>query len=90
MAPIGSPATPSPRPWCSDGRLVALRLRALRRALTFPPNVREILDLLRGEDRKELPNTAGMLQGLQTIMADDVGPLRTQISWSARFRISIS
>jgi succinate dehydrogenase/fumarate reductase flavoprotein subunit len=58
------------------GRTAAARAKAMR-ALT-PPYVREMLDLLRGEQRQDAPNIAEMLQTLQAIMADDVGPLRTQ------------
>jgi succinate dehydrogenase/fumarate reductase flavoprotein subunit len=58
------------------GRTAAARAKAMR-ALA-PPDVRETLDLLRGEERQDAPNTAEMLEALQAIMADDVGPLRTQ------------
>ncbi len=41
----------------------------------------EILDLLKRDANrsKESPNSAAMVQELQAIMADDVGPLRTQV-----------
>jgi succinate dehydrogenase / fumarate reductase flavoprotein subunit len=58
------------------GRTAAARAKAMR--APAPPDVRETLDLLRGEERKDAHNTAEMLQTLQAIMADDVGPLRTQ------------
>ena len=58
------------------GRTAAARAKAMR--APAPPDVRETLDLLRGEKRKDMPNTAEMLEALQAIMADDVGPLRTQ------------
>ena len=58
------------------GRTAAARAKAMR--APAPPDVCEILDLLRGEERQEAPNTAEMLEALQAIMADDVGPLRTK------------
>jgi succinate dehydrogenase/fumarate reductase flavoprotein subunit len=58
------------------GRTAAARVKAMRAPV--PPDARETLDLLRGEERKNASNTAEMLQTLQAIMADDVGPLRTQ------------
>ena len=58
------------------GRSAAARANAMR--APAPPDVRETLDMLRSEERKDTPNTAEMLQTLQAIMADDVGPLRTQ------------
>ena len=60
-----------------SGRIAATRAKSMR--APSPPDVRETLDLLRGEDRQDAPNTAAMLEALQTIMADDVGPLRTQV-----------
>jgi succinate dehydrogenase / fumarate reductase flavoprotein subunit len=57
------------------GRTAAAHAKAMR--APAPPDVRETLDLLRGEERKDMPNTAEMLEALQAIMAD-VGPLRTQ------------
>ena len=58
------------------GRTAATRAKTMR--APTPSDVRETLDLLRGEDRHDAPNTAAMLEALQAIMADDVGPLRTQ------------
>jgi succinate dehydrogenase/fumarate reductase flavoprotein subunit len=58
------------------GRTATARVKAMRAPV--PPDARETLDLLRGEERKNMPHTAEMLQTLQAIMADDVGPLRTQ------------
>ncbi len=58
------------------GRTAAVHAKAMR--APAPADVRETLEFLRGEDRKDPFNTAEMLQALQTIMADDVGPLRTQ------------
>ena len=58
------------------GRSAAARANAMR--APAPPDVRETLDMLRSEERRDTPNTAEMLQTLQAIMADDVGPLRTQ------------
>src|SRR5471032_2552911 len=54
------------------GRTAAARVKVMR--APAPPDVRKTLDLLRGEERKNAPNTAEMLQALQAIMADDVGP----------------
>ena len=58
------------------GRTAAARAKAMR--APAPPDVRETLDLLRGEAGKDTPNSAALLQALQATMADDVGPLRTQ------------
>jgi succinate dehydrogenase/fumarate reductase flavoprotein subunit len=58
------------------GRSAAARAQAMR--APSPPDARETLDLLRGEPRRDAPNTAGMIQELQGLMADDVGPLRTE------------
>jgi succinate dehydrogenase flavoprotein subunit len=58
------------------GRTAAARAKAMRAPAASDAG--ETLDLLRSEERKDWPNTAEMLQTLQAIMADDVGPLRTQ------------
>ena len=58
------------------GRSAAARAKVMRKP--SPHDVSETLDLLRGENRQDIPNTAEMLEALQAIMADDVGPLRTQ------------
>jgi len=58
------------------GRSAAARAKVMR--APSPHDVSETLNLLRGEDRQDTPNTAEMLEALQAIMADDVGPLRTQ------------
>ena len=58
------------------GRSAAARAKVMRKP--SPHDVSETLDLLRGENRQDIPNTAEMLEALQAIMADDVGPLRTK------------
>ena len=58
------------------GRTAAARAKGISAA--SPADGRETLELLRGEERQDAPNTAEMLETLQAIMADDVGPLRTQ------------
>jgi succinate dehydrogenase/fumarate reductase flavoprotein subunit len=60
------------------GRSAAQRVKAARSAPSHIEAGRETLELLRGESRKDAPNTAEMVQSLQAIMADDVGPLRTK------------
>ncbi len=58
------------------GRTAALRVKATPAPAS--PRVAETLDMLRGESRRDAPNTAAMILELQAIMADDVGPLRTK------------
>jgi succinate dehydrogenase/fumarate reductase flavoprotein subunit len=58
------------------GRSAAARAKVM--GTPSPHDVSGTLDLLRGEDRQDTPNTAEMLETLQALMADDVGPLRTK------------
>jgi succinate dehydrogenase/fumarate reductase flavoprotein subunit len=58
------------------GRTAAARAKEIR--VSCPADGRETLHLLRGEGRRDVPNTAKMLETLQGLMADDVGALRTQ------------
>jgi succinate dehydrogenase/fumarate reductase flavoprotein subunit len=58
---------------------------------TLPPGLnaaRDTLELLAGNGPEKSPNSAEMLQSLQQTMADNVGPLRSQLSLNrARDRI---
>jgi succinate dehydrogenase flavoprotein subunit len=58
------------------GRTAAAHAKKIR--LSSPADGGETLNLLRGEGRRDAPNTAEMLETLQGLMADDVGALRTQ------------
>jgi succinate dehydrogenase/fumarate reductase flavoprotein subunit len=62
------------------GRSAAARVKQITAHAPNSAGAREILDLI-GRDTSEnfsAPNTAAVVQELQTIMADDVGPLRTK------------
>jgi succinate dehydrogenase/fumarate reductase flavoprotein subunit len=61
------------------GRTAAARVKAMT-APPALPDAREIIDLIRAEPPKNSPNTAAMIQRLQTTMSDNVGPLRTDAS----------
>ena len=59
------------------GRTAAERVKQMN-AIPSPGNgAQAAIDLINAPARKDAPNTAEMLQHLQQIMADDVGPLRT-------------
>jgi len=60
------------------GRSAAARVKRMRATPDGKPS--ETLELLRGDGPKIVPNSAEMLQTLQQVMADDVGPLRTAAS----------
>ena len=89
-APIGSPATPSPRRWCSaaapdaappSGRRASTRRRSgrrrhARRSISSPPSRRPQRRQHRRHDRSNCRAT----------MADDVGPFRTAAKLAARAR----
>jgi succinate dehydrogenase / fumarate reductase flavoprotein subunit len=60
------------------GRSAAARVKRMRATPDGQPS--ETLELMRGEAPKDAPNSAEMLQTLQQVMADDVGPLRTAAS----------
>jgi succinate dehydrogenase / fumarate reductase flavoprotein subunit len=60
------------------GRSAAERAKDMSRQPFTPQDARAALDLLASRtDRKDV-NTAEMLQTLQAVMADDVGPFRTE------------
>jgi succinate dehydrogenase/fumarate reductase flavoprotein subunit len=63
------------------GRSAAERVKNMRADPSNSNSAREILDLLRRDANlsKDAPNSAAMVQELQDTMADDVGPLRTQV-----------
>jgi succinate dehydrogenase/fumarate reductase flavoprotein subunit len=58
------------------GRSAAARAKPMRSPATRPDAASAAIDLIRAEPPKDMPNGAEMLQNLQQIMADDVGPLR--------------
>jgi succinate dehydrogenase/fumarate reductase flavoprotein subunit len=59
------------------GRTAAQRVKEMK-AVPSPGNgTQAAIDLVNAPARNDAPNTAEMLQHLQQIMADDVGPLRT-------------
>jgi succinate dehydrogenase/fumarate reductase flavoprotein subunit len=60
------------------GRSAAARAARMRAAPDADAS--ETLDLMRRDAPKDPPNSAEMLQALQQVMADDVGPLRTAAS----------
>jgi succinate dehydrogenase/fumarate reductase flavoprotein subunit len=59
------------------GRSAATRVKAMHAVPIHPQAARETLDMMGGTAPKDAPNSAELLQRLQAIMADDVGPLRT-------------
>jgi succinate dehydrogenase / fumarate reductase flavoprotein subunit len=59
------------------GRSAAERVKRSRKPAFAPATARPALDLLAGGDRRDL-NTAAMVLDLQTTMADEVGPFRTE------------
>jgi len=60
------------------GRSAAERVKHTRRQAFEPTAARTALDLVaRGGDRRDI-NTAAMILALQSTMADDVGPFRTE------------
>jgi succinate dehydrogenase/fumarate reductase flavoprotein subunit len=60
------------------GRTAAARVKAMRSVPARPDAARQTVDLIRSDPPKDMPNTAEMVQTLQQVMADDVGPLRTR------------
>jgi succinate dehydrogenase / fumarate reductase, flavoprotein subunit len=58
------------------GRSAAARAKPMRAPAARPDAARATVDLIRAAPPKDMPNSAEMLQSLQKIMADDVGPLR--------------
>jgi succinate dehydrogenase/fumarate reductase flavoprotein subunit len=59
------------------GRSAATHARALRSIPDGSDSSRAAVDLIDSDGPKDAPNTAAMIQRLQSIMSDDVGPLRT-------------
>jgi succinate dehydrogenase/fumarate reductase flavoprotein subunit len=59
------------------GRSAAARAKSMHAVPVHSDAGRGTLDLMGGNGPKDVPNSAEMLQRLQAIMADDVGPLRT-------------
>jgi succinate dehydrogenase/fumarate reductase flavoprotein subunit len=60
------------------GRTAAARAKATRAVPARPDAGREAIELIAGGGPKDQPNSAAMLQRLQAVMSDDVGPLRTK------------
>ncbi len=60
------------------GRTAAKRVNAMR---TMPQGeAHHAVELINGDGPTDAPNSAEMLQRLQAVMSDDVGPLRTEAS----------
>jgi succinate dehydrogenase/fumarate reductase flavoprotein subunit len=59
------------------GRSAAERAKSMHATPVHSGAGRSTLDLMGGNGPEDVPNSAEMLQRLQAIMADDVGPLRT-------------
>jgi succinate dehydrogenase/fumarate reductase flavoprotein subunit len=59
------------------GRTAAERAKTIRNVPSPGNAAQAAIDLINAPARKDAPNMAEMLQNLQQIMADDVGPLRT-------------
>jgi succinate dehydrogenase / fumarate reductase flavoprotein subunit len=60
------------------GRTAAVRVKAMKSAPALDNASRAAVDLIRSALRKDMPNTAEMVQQLQATMSDNVGPLRTK------------
>ena len=60
------------------GRSAAQHAQRLKAPRSPNAAMRDAIALVAGDSGTHAPNTAAMIQTLQTIMADDVGPLRTQ------------
>jgi succinate dehydrogenase/fumarate reductase flavoprotein subunit len=60
------------------GRTAAARAKAVRAVPAKPDAARETIDLISGAGPKDQPNSAELVQRLQAVMSDDVGPLRTK------------
>jgi succinate dehydrogenase/fumarate reductase flavoprotein subunit len=59
------------------GRTAAARVKAMTSVPAVHGAAKAAIDLIAGTGPKDAPNTAEMVQRLQAIMSDDVGPLRT-------------
>jgi succinate dehydrogenase/fumarate reductase flavoprotein subunit len=62
------------------GRTAATRAKSMTAVPSHPDAARAAVDLIRADAPKDAPNSAAMVLALQQIMADDVGPLRTDAS----------
>ncbi|MBX9828884.1 MAG: FAD-binding protein [Xanthobacteraceae bacterium] len=60
------------------GRTAAARAKAAKSVPVRLDAAREAVDLIGSAASKDAPNTAEMLLRLQSVMSDDVGPLRTK------------
>jgi succinate dehydrogenase/fumarate reductase flavoprotein subunit len=60
------------------GRTAAASVKAMKRAAARGRAAQAAVDLINSEPPKDTPNTAEMIQRLQAVMSDDVGPLRTK------------
>ncbi len=60
------------------GRTAVARVKATKAAPVRLDAARPAIDLIGSAGPKDAPNTAEMLQRLQAVMSDDVGPLRTR------------
>jgi len=60
------------------GRSAAQRSRQISVRTPAAGDIREAIDLIAGDSRRQPLNTAAMIERLQATMAEDVGPLRTQ------------
>jgi succinate dehydrogenase/fumarate reductase flavoprotein subunit len=59
------------------GRTAVARAKAMTSVPAVHGAAKAAIDLIAGAGPKDAPNTAEMVQRLQAIMSDDVGPLRT-------------
>jgi succinate dehydrogenase/fumarate reductase flavoprotein subunit len=60
------------------GRTAAARAKATRTLAAQPAAARATVDMIAADGPKDFPNTAAMIERLQTTMAADVGPFRDQ------------
>jgi succinate dehydrogenase / fumarate reductase flavoprotein subunit len=60
------------------GRTAAARVKAAKALPARLDAARSTIDLITSVGPKDAPNTADMLQRLQSVKSDDVGPLRTK------------
>ena len=61
----------------SEARTAAERVKTMNKVPSPGNGAQAAIDLINAPAHKDAPNMAEMLQSLQEIMADDVGPLRT-------------
>jgi succinate dehydrogenase flavoprotein subunit len=59
------------------GRSAAAHAKTVRSVPSGAESSRQAIELMTGAGPKQAPNTAEMIQHLQSIMSDNVGPLRT-------------